>query len=85
MIRYHFVFTQHAKRRCVQRNINTALLRRQLHTIPFNRNTNKLIRWDIPETNLYVVFIDRNYNRVIITVSYRYINKLDSDGLKQNP
>ncbi len=76
MIRYNFVFTNHAKKRCIQRNIDTSLLRRQLLSIPYNEDINKLTRWEIPGTNLFVVFIDNNLKRVIVTVSFRYLKKL---------
>lgn len=74
---YKFVFTNHAKRRCIQRNINMALLRRQLHKVPFDERKNKLTRWDIPGTNLFVVFMDEKYKRVIVTVSFHRKKKLN--------
>jgi hypothetical protein len=73
MIRFTFEFSDHAKKRCIQRNINTSRLRRQLLTIPYDEKKNNLIRWDIPETKLFVVFKDRNFKRIIVTVSFRQI------------
>jgi hypothetical protein len=75
MIRFTFEFSDHAKQRCIQRNINTSRLRRQLLSIPYDEKKNNLIRWNIPETNLFVVFRDINFKRIIITVSFRQIKK----------
>ncbi|MDQ0230937.1 hypothetical protein J2S19_002198 [Metabacillus malikii] len=71
MVRYTFEFSDHAKKRCIQRNIDTSRLRRQLLNIPYDEVKNNLNRWDIPGTNLFVVFQDRNFKRVIVTVSFR--------------
>lgn len=77
MVRFTFVFTDHARRRCIMRNIDTSRLRRQLLSIPYNEVENQLTRWNIPNTNLFVVFQDRNFKRVIVTVSFREIKKDD--------
>lgn len=75
MVRFTFVFTDHARKRCIMRNIDTSRLRRQLLTIPYDKEKNKLTRWNIPGTNLFVVFQDKNFERVIITVSFREIKE----------
>lgn len=75
MVRFTFVFTDHAKNRCIMRNIDTSRLRRQLLSIPYDEEKNKLTRWNIPCTNLFVVFQDRKFERVIVTVSFREIKK----------
>lgn len=76
MIRYTFVFSEHARRRCIQRNIDTSRLRRQLLSIPYDEEKYTLMRWNIPKTNLFVVFQDKDFKRVIVTVSFREITNL---------
>lgn len=73
MIRFTYQFTKHARRRCIQRNIDESRIRRQLLSIPYNDQLNQTRRWDIPDTNLFVVFTDERFKRKIITVSFRSI------------
>lgn len=75
MIRYTFEFSKHAKKRCVQRNIDTSRLRRQLLMFPYDEEQNKRTKWNIPDTNLFVVFQDKNFKRIIVTVSFRVLKK----------
>ncbi|MDQ0257502.1 hypothetical protein J2S74_004960 [Evansella vedderi] len=75
MIRYTFAFTTHAKKRCIQRNIDRSQLCRHLLSIPFDTETNRKREWPVPNSKLLVVFSDSDYQRIIITVSYQKIKK----------
>jgi hypothetical protein len=75
LFRFKFVFSDHARKRCIQRNIDTSLLRRQLLSFPYDEDNHKHTRWDIPGTNLFVVFMHSNFHRVIVTVRFRNIRE----------
>jgi len=66
------VFTEHGKERMKQRNINHFSLLRLLHSLPF-KPLDEAVRYNIPNTMLYVVYQDfeimNQMIRRVVTIS----------------
>ncbi|WP_438446848.1 hypothetical protein [Gorillibacterium sp. sgz5001074] len=60
------VFTEHAKKRCREREVDGMYIRNQLHFVPHQKGEHK---WYIPNTGLFVTYVDQGQNiRTVITV-----------------